>query len=117
TRVQYVVSALCVFLLGARRPPSSTLFPTRRSSDLIQRKRIRGAAVIGFGRHDSQFAQPLQGLNQGFQAWRRIAIVVRNQNPHCRSEEHTSELQSRENLVCRLLLEKKKTVQTLHYYD
>src|SRR5690606_40398955 len=31
----------------------------------------------------------------------------------CRSEEHTSELQSRENLVCRLLLEKKKTRQSI----
>src|SRR5690349_24926065 len=31
------------------------------------------------------------------------------QGPHCRSEEHTSELQSRRDLVCRLLLEKKKT--------
>src|SRR5690606_40918431 len=31
--------------------------------------------------------------------------------PDCRSEEHTSELQSRENLVCRLLLEKKKNVR------
>src|SRR5690606_41656771 len=34
---------------------------------------------------------------------------VRRQGDRCRSEEHTSELQSRENLVCRLLLEKKKT--------
>src|SRR5436309_7040545 len=35
-------------------------------------------------------------------AWSRVVSF------HCRSEEHTSELQSRENLVCRLLLEKKK---------
>src|SRR5690606_40127875 len=34
---------------------------------------------------------------------------------HLRSEEHTSELQSRENLVCRLLLEKKKTNNTPHH--
>src|SRR5690606_40817239 len=34
-----------------------------------------------------------------------------------RSEEHTSELQSRENLVCRLLLEKKKNNQTTMYYN
>src|SRR5690625_6032842 len=37
---------------------------------------------------------------------RRIRLVV---PPRCRSEEHTSELQSRGHLVCRLLLEKKKT--------
>src|SRR5215475_14807006 len=38
----------------------------------------------------------------------RLHGVDRNRPPHSRSEEHTSELQSRENLVCRLLLEKKK---------
>src|SRR5690606_41757115 len=39
----------------------------------------------------------------------KIAILSRNPNLYStRSEEHTSELQSRENLVCRLLLEKKK---------
>src|SRR5690606_40133501 len=37
---------------------------------------------------------------------------TRGNNP-CRSEEHTSELQSRENLVCRLLLEKKKNTNTI----
>src|SRR5207342_3966100 len=36
----------------------------------------------------------------------------RGRGPPCRSEEHTSELQSRENLVCRLLLEKKKKTIT-----
>src|SRR2546426_5977863 len=35
----------------------------------------------------------------------------------CRSEEHTSELQSPCNLVCRLLLEKKKKKNTIHYID
>src|SRR5204863_1046999 len=40
----------------------------------------------------------------------RITMIVESPNPHCadRSEEHTSELQSRRDLVCRLLLEKKK---------
>src|SRR2546430_12556985 len=37
----------------------------------------------------------------------------RNSPPHVRSEEHTSELQSQSNLVCRLLLEKKKRLRTL----
>src|SRR5690606_41355487 len=39
---------------------------------------------------------------------RLAARLVPRRPCHCRSEEHTSELQSRENLVCRLLLEKKK---------
>src|SRR5215510_8282398 len=63
-----------------RRPPRSTLFPTRRSSDLLSR------------------GGPLD-------AEERRAI---ERHPEVgRSEEHTSELQSRGHLVCRLLLEKK----------
>src|SRR5436305_3874155 len=43
-------------------------------------------------------------------------IPIRIENPFNRSEEHTSELQSRPHLVCRLLLEKKKTALTLSIY-
>src|SRR5690606_40548387 len=44
--------------------------------------------------------------------WGRLkASTITFFTPRCRSEEHTSELQSRENLVCRLLLEKKKRNQ------
>src|SRR5690349_22670022 len=39
----------------------------------------------------------------------RVAVRLKNGSPALRSEEHTSELQSRRDLVCRLLLEKKKT--------
>src|SRR5260370_9537010 len=39
----------------------------------------------------------------------------RRRLPHCRSEEHTSELQSHLNLVCRLLLEKKKKTKRITY--
>src|SRR5438046_7437495 len=66
-----------------RRPPRSTLFPTRRSSDL------------GSPRPKSLRRQSASSL-----ASRSCA-----RGP--RSEEHTSELQSLTNLVCRLLLEKK----------
>src|SRR5690606_40651061 len=41
----------------------------------------------------------------------RIKTLIENESPKKRSEEHTSELQSRENLVCRLLREKKKNAQ------
>src|SRR2546430_5367396 len=68
------------FFLMIRRPPRSTLFPTRRSSDL-------------------QVAQPVAGCRRE---------IPDRQPAHRRSEEHTSELQSQSNLVCRLLLEKKK---------
>src|SRR2546430_5511584 len=67
-----------------RRPPRSTLFPTRRSSDL------------GSWRPGPARAPRIPQLS-------RSAARRRN-----RSEEHTSELQSQSNLVCRLLLEKKK---------
>src|SRR4051812_49603172 len=41
-----------------------------------------------------------------------ISVIMTNHNKYLRSEEHTSELQSHVNLVCRLLLEKKKKKQT-----
>src|SRR2546429_5363868 len=78
-----------------RRPPRSTLFPYTtlfRSSGERERVRGRALAVVG-----------ILGRQSAFQ-W-----APRNHPDHPRSEEHTSELQSRLHLVCRLLLEKKKT--------
>src|SRR2546430_13032343 len=76
-----------------RRPPRSTLFPYttlfRSRQRLIQRRR---ATVV----------QEMRGEPQRDQ---RLGPELRRR----RSEEHTSELQSQSNLVCRLLLEKKKT--------
>src|SRR5690606_41970465 len=86
-------------------------FPTRRSSDLRQPDRVRGTRrpqprpprLPRLRRRQAQQPRPLRP-QQG-QPQRRH---LRRQRPTPRSEEHTSELQSRENLVCRLLLEKKK---------
>src|SRR5260370_13678646 len=75
-----------------RRPPRSTLFPTRRSSDLEQDAKLRDAA--------NRLSQALS-----------IAADDLLAKLNARSEEHTSELQSHLNLVCRLLLEKKKNSQ------
>src|SRR2546425_9469212 len=77
------------FFLMIRRPPRSTLFPYTRSSDLSDMKCLQGGA------HEHKESGEPGGK-------------------HCpgidvRSEEHTSELQSLAYLVCRLLLEKKKT--------
>src|SRR5688572_32434789 len=79
-----------------RRPPRSTLFPYTRSSDLrgVEARRAADQAPHR-GRHAHYHGRIPR--RQGSAA-RRI----------CRSEEHTSELQSQSNLVCRLLLEKKK---------
>src|SRR5438445_6502111 len=87
----YLVSLFSVFFLIIRRPPRSTLFPYTtlfRSGFLAQ-------ALGGFFEVAPVFLH-LLGLGE-------IELLE-----IARSEEHTSELQSRQYLVCRLLLEKKK---------
>src|SRR5207302_10537711 len=89
------------FFLMLRRPPSSTLFPYttlfRSNADCIRGCLPRPCPPERGGRR--------HGLPAGVPAPRWPS---RRRNTGRRSEEHTSELQSRENLVCRLLLEKKK---------
>src|SRR3712207_7428674 len=82
-----------------RRPPRSTLFPY---TTLFRSARRRGLArAAGRGRN----APPVPAARAlGAGRARRPARRLRPE----RSEEHTSELQSRQYLVCRLLLEKKK---------
>src|SRR5216684_8341324 len=91
--VRSIRSKSCFFFLMIRRPPRSTLFPyttlfrprqDRRQGALLRRRRLHG----GLPRPD-----------------RRLEVR--------RSEEHTSELQSRLHLVCRLLLEKKNNRKNL----
>src|SRR5256885_8500199 len=89
-----------------RRPPRSTLFPyTTLSRSLAQQPRLRvPAAIAGVGKFHRHQVQPRQLLRQ-------LLHPVDGGEAHAeRSEEHTSELQSPCNLVCRLLLEKKKTI-------
>src|SRR3712207_8078419 len=84
-----------------RRPPRSTLFPY---TTLFRSAQNRGGLDPG-GPAD----HPGRDLLAGRQ--RRAVLVDRVEQrvgPDLRSEEHTSELQSRQYLVCRLLLEKKK---------
>src|SRR5690606_40611751 len=76
-------------------------FPTRRSSDLSAGSHCLRAGIGHFGIAVRPFL--LRGIPAGKE---------RAADPIERSEEHTSELQSRENLVCRLLLEKKKATKT-----
>src|SRR5258708_29382525 len=89
-----------------RRPPRSTLFPYttlfRSPSIRVRRPPLRNRdAPMGLGGP----GQPPRGL-AGQQDGRHVQA-------HERSEEHTSELQSPDHLVCRLLLEKKKTIYTV----
>src|SRR3712207_7489742 len=93
-----------------RRPPRSTLFPY---TTLFRSRAYRERLMAGTG-YDPLF--PLWGadtrllaarfVEEGFAA--RLVCVDTTQLD--RSEEHTSELQSRQYLVCRLLLEKKKRI-------
>src|SRR3712207_8754378 len=84
-----------------RRPPRSTLFPY--------------TTLFRSRRHEDQHveeAQSRQALRQQPAAHRMQDDVEHGRvHVHRRSEEHTSELQSRQYLVCRLLLEKKKKLR------
>src|SRR2546421_9618734 len=89
-----------------RRPPRSTLFPYTtlfRSQALELRQPRAGRAQ----------ACPVEGRNPRERNRRRRQGRARAQ----RSEEHTSELQSRSDLVCRLLLEKKKKNIKTHRHN
>src|SRR5690625_7868694 len=87
------------------RPPHS--FPTRRSSDLFLcgYNQIQGSP--GGAESWSPYHQRCEWTGSGTAPCRSLF------RSGCRSEEHTSELQSRGHLVCRLLLEKKKEVATI----
>src|SRR5687768_18007260 len=99
-------SCLAVFFLMIRRPPRSTLFPYTtlfRSSD-------SGAWItVGSASNRNRRSSSTCVSTSGSQ------VTTSTQPSSTRSEEHTSELQSRLHLVCRLLLEKKKrSTNTLH---
>src|SRR2546430_16843218 len=84
------------FFLMIRRPPRSTLFPYTtlfRSHDTPVRQAV--------GEHGGEDVD--------------VRALDRAGTSTSRSEEHTSELQSQSNLVCRLLLEKKRTEQMIIY--
>src|SRR5690349_23420589 len=97
-----------------RRLPSPKLFPTRRSSDLAAGgRRVRPAPALADGAAPGRLAAADEGRRPGRGDGSRDLRPARRTAPdrgqgRTRSEEHTSELQSRRDLVCRLLLEKKK---------
>src|SRR5690349_23229894 len=88
-----------------RRPPRSTLFPYTTlfrspAAGIAELNRLV-ASVDGMGVPDPK-ANKVAALTNV------VIIATHTKNRPARSEEHTSELQSRRDLVCRLLLEKKK---------
>src|SRR5438132_10793193 len=76
-----------------RRPPRSTLFP---------------------------YTTLFRSERSGWRSTRALSRLMKHlrldRTPPCRSEEHTSELQSHSDLVCRLLLEKKKKKEEMHQH-
>src|SRR2546427_6834512 len=93
-----------------RRPPRSTLFPTRRSSDLGRPWSDAQHASENsrmHRKHSATSATVVSARSRG-RAHRHHRGELRHEG---RSEEHTSELQSQSNLVCRLLLEKKNKIE------
>src|SRR2546430_9635261 len=89
-----------------RRPPRSTLFPY---TTLFRSLFLRLAeSQVG---HRQPILRPRESKNLDYEA--EIAVIIGRAGRRIsqRSEEHTSELQSQSNLVCRLLLEKKKDTQ------
>src|SRR2546430_10479460 len=95
-----------------RRPPRSTLFPytTLFRSDNIDSNGLRSEQLF---RQDVIPVKPMELKIQNLS--KRYANGVQALNDVSRSEEHTSELQSQSNLVCRLLLEKKKKSRISDY--
>src|SRR3712207_8856177 len=91
-----------------RRPPRSTLFPYTtlfRSGVWPSAEQFIGSRTFTTFRPGAGTPTARDGLAGGTRAVR------------ARSEEHTSELQSRQYLVCRLLLEKKKKIERVHIIE
>src|SRR3989475_5137578 len=84
-----------------RRPPRSTLFPY---TTLFRSAEVPTHSVVIFSAKTSEPPKCSKIFGQVSESLQRSRMP--------RSEEHTSELQSQSNLVCRLLLEKKKKTQT-----
>src|SRR5205807_6652163 len=105
------------FFLVLRPPPRSTLFPYTtlfRSVDFVLPV---GVLVIRLINAPVELAQGVVHVAQVVVGRGHALVVVAwlGQGIDARSEEHTSELQSPCNLVCRLLLEKKKNQPDRHY--
>src|SRR5690606_41486310 len=101
-------SSIALYFNVSGTPRTLLSFPTRRSSDLLwQWRHVTQSPSL------TEMTKPIVASkfhqNQSLPAAHRSADRSLHNAPYfcCRSEEHTSELQSRENLVCRLLLEKK----------
>src|SRR5256885_8627129 len=95
-----------------RRPPRSTLFPY---TTLFRSGTAAPGRRLGHRGRAESLGKRWSGADQVGRRPRARASEEPQQRTHLRSEEHTSELQSPCNLVCRLLLEKKKLRHALSF--
>src|SRR5690606_41294475 len=110
--VPHIFNFLSLFFLLIRRPPRSTLFPYTtlfrswkqfwNPSKINQTVQAIESKSVAQGFNAKTHTAFYELLNKDFSTINLVSLK--------RSEEHTSELQSRENLVCRLLLEKKNLI-------
>src|SRR5205085_10307888 len=107
-----------LFYIPIRRPhPNYTLFPTRRSSDLMRQAiAAQKSATIATAQSGTRPSDPVGAAKYDISVLEAAVEAFEIDNGRyptteeglgVRSEEHTSELQSQSNLVCRLRLEKK----------
>src|SRR5258707_11012675 len=99
-----------------RRPPRSTLFPYTtlfrsrpRTTYTAEYKLAAVKMITDQNLSVAEVGRRLDVSETLLRAWRKAVLA----SGEARSEEHTSELQSRQYLVCRLLLEKKKKLNTI----
>src|SRR3712207_8137800 len=90
-----------------RRPPRSTLFPYTTL--------FRSECAVSSG-HDKEYGFPPKCNEELWTSFKQKSNTISFMTIKIRSEEHTSELQSRQYLVCRLLLEKKKQQNNTNNY-
>src|SRR3712207_7088618 len=100
-----------------RRPPRSTLLPYTTLFRSDTEDRMGGSAPVEVEQDDLQLrptpsSSPTSTSRASTRSTSTSAAAATSRSPRRRSEEHTSELQSRQYLVCRLLLEKKKKQNT-----
>src|SRR5690242_21612298 len=101
------MSSFLLFFLSVRQPPSSTLFPY---TTLFRSRCVQISTPVTSNASSTTEISTLARLPMVDQlpSWSRRGQLRGSAERPSRSEEHTSELQSHVNLVCRLLLEKKK---------
>src|SRR5258708_10736212 len=99
-----------------RRPPRSTLFPYTTLFRSVFQRKLTHCASVPWPPGPPQTERRAGRLQQ-----QRVSSIFScfssTSEREARSEEHTSELQSPDHLVCRLLLEKKKTTRILSFTD